>query len=458
MSRWFPFARFPFRGDVLYKGGGKAKADPASYRGICLSPHVTKLFEGLLGHRLTQHTEQHDTLTPYQFGSRPGKQTHDAIYTLLAAIYSNDTYDASPTYCAFVDFSTAYPSTHRDRLGVLLHNYGIHGKLWKLLRESFNKARVRVLHPLIKEHEYRDILRGLPEGSRLSPTLFGVLVAELLHQLKNSFPLAQTKITNGYQWLGAIAYVDDLVLISKSPLELQQMINTCQTWCEKSRIEISASKTKIVVFKPKHIPPSSRQQTNQHQWHLQHSFPTAHRVEIEQVSEFKYLGVLLDDDLSMRPLTNQILNSIQKSHLKLQATLAELRQNNHDQSSYPGHTKISPQVVRRLWQSCVQIQATQYLRYIAHPPLIEEIQTKLNSTLQKAFKCYGQPTNLQADLGVPPLYTLDTRTSSAFTFASQSVTLTPWPHPSTSIASRKPPSLYRRPLTLSNTKSYNQSV
>ena len=105
----------------------------------------------------------------------------------------------------------------------------------------------------------------------------------------------------------------------------------------------------------------------------------------------------------MRPLINQILNSIQKSHLKLQATLAELRQNNHDQSSYPGHTKISPQVVRRLWQSCVQIQATQYLRYIAHPPLIEEIQTKLNSTLQKAFKCYGQPTNLQADLGVPPL-------------------------------------------------------
>ena len=152
MSRWFPFARFPFRGDVLYKGGGKAKADPASYRGICLSPHVTKLFKrvkGLLGHRLTLHAEQNDTLTPYQFGSRPGKQTHDAIYTLLAAIYSNDTYDASPTYCAFIDFSTAYPSTHRDQLAVLLHKYSIRGKLWKLLRESFSKARVRVLQ---REH------------------------------------------------------------------------------------------------------------------------------------------------------------------------------------------------------------------------------------------------------------------------------------------------------------------
>jgi hypothetical protein len=49
----------------IYKGGGKAKADPTSYTGICLSPHVTKLFEGLLGHRLTLHTEQNDTLTLY---------------------------------------------------------------------------------------------------------------------------------------------------------------------------------------------------------------------------------------------------------------------------------------------------------------------------------------------------------------------------------------------------------
>jgi len=37
--------------------------------------------------------------------------------------------------------------------------------------------------------------------------------------------------------------VDDLVLISQSPVELQAMIDTCQTWCEKSRIEISAGKT-----------------------------------------------------------------------------------------------------------------------------------------------------------------------------------------------------------------------
>jgi hypothetical protein len=196
----------------LYKGGGN--------RGICLSPHVTKLFEGLLGQSLTQHTATYGTLTPYQFGSKPRTQTHDAIYTLLAVIHNNNSVDAAPTYCAFIDFSTAYPSTHRDRLALLLYKYGIKGrKLWKLLRESFCKARVRVLHPLIPDTDYRrDILRGLPEGSRLSSTLFGVLVAELLIRLKTCFPDSTTYTTNGkQQWLGAITYVDDLVLISKCP-------------------------------------------------------------------------------------------------------------------------------------------------------------------------------------------------------------------------------------------------
>ena len=33
-----------------------------------------------------------------------------------------------------------------------------------------------------------DVLRGLPEGSRLSPTLFGIFVADLVHELRAKFP------------------------------------------------------------------------------------------------------------------------------------------------------------------------------------------------------------------------------------------------------------------------------
>jgi len=40
----------------------------------------------------------------------------------------------------------------------------------------------------ISAHHTVDILRGLPEGSRLSPTLFGIFVADVVHELRAKFP------------------------------------------------------------------------------------------------------------------------------------------------------------------------------------------------------------------------------------------------------------------------------
>jgi hypothetical protein len=68
----------------IYKGDAKPRVDPASYRDIYLTCMTTKLFEGILNQRLTEFTTRHESLTPYQFGSKKGFQTHDAIYTLLA--------------------------------------------------------------------------------------------------------------------------------------------------------------------------------------------------------------------------------------------------------------------------------------------------------------------------------------------------------------------------------------
>ena len=51
------------------------------------------------------------------------------------------------------------------------------------------KIKLRVLHPGIFARHTVYILRGLPEGSHLSPTLFGIFVADLVHELRAKFPL-----------------------------------------------------------------------------------------------------------------------------------------------------------------------------------------------------------------------------------------------------------------------------
>ena len=88
-----------------------------SYRGIYLLNTLTKLFEGLMEARLSKFTEFNDTLTPSQQGSRIFRQTHDAMYALIATIQERSQY-GSPSYCCFIDFATAYPSVHRERLGL----------------------------------------------------------------------------------------------------------------------------------------------------------------------------------------------------------------------------------------------------------------------------------------------------------------------------------------------------
>jgi len=99
----------------IYKSGGKDRHCPSSYRGIYLLNTRTKLFEELIESRLSQSTEKYDTRTSAQQGSRTSRQIHDAIYAHIATIQQNKQ-NGIPSYCCFVDFTTAYPSVYRTRL------------------------------------------------------------------------------------------------------------------------------------------------------------------------------------------------------------------------------------------------------------------------------------------------------------------------------------------------------
>jgi len=59
--------------------------------------------------------------------------------------------------------------------------------MWQHLRARFDKIKLQVLYSGISARHTVDILRGLPEGSRLSQTLFGIFVADLVHELRAEF-------------------------------------------------------------------------------------------------------------------------------------------------------------------------------------------------------------------------------------------------------------------------------
>jgi hypothetical protein len=160
---------------------------------------------------------------------------------------------------AFVDYSTAYPYVHRDGLSSTLLKNDIRGNMWYHLRARFDKIKLQVLNPGISADHTVDILRGLPEGSHLSPTLFRMFVADLVHEFRAKFPLLQlftlgrhppnphTLGSTMHIWIGGLLYVDDLVLMSTCPRELQAMLHVSQQWSTQSRMRINTEKTKIMA-------------------------------------------------------------------------------------------------------------------------------------------------------------------------------------------------------------------
>jgi hypothetical protein len=400
----------------IYKGHNKDKTDPASYRGIYLNDTLAKLFEGLLISRLTTHTELLNTLTHNQLGTKPDTQTHDAIYSLFALIQHNKYTLDKPTYVAFIDYSTAYPSVHRDGLSSALLKNDIRGNMWHHLRARFDKIKLRVLHPGISAHHTVDILRGLPEGSRLSPTLFGIFVADLVHELRTKFPHAVIHLGHSpphphtlrsrsttHIWIGGLLYVDDLALLSTCPRELQSMLHACQHWSTRNRMQINTEKTKIMAFFE--TPALLRARGGQHQpsptmppFHVYSPFPISdpRSYPILEVSQFEYLGLILDPKLTMHLATVEAIRRASQGQALALAVSYSLR---YDKNS----SQLTPTQNLGLWKSIVLPHFLQNLRYIHSDTDIKKMQTSLNLSLARVLHVYGNHTGLLAETGIPPL-------------------------------------------------------
>jgi len=174
-----------------------------------------KTFDSILDTRLAIFTKENDTYTKAQYGSKLEHNAIDAMFPLLSHIQSQKM-NNKVIYCAMLDFETAYPLVSRPQLYLNLHDRGIQDPMLTVLKSLTKTHHVRVLHPYIKEHEYVEIQRGLAEGSALSPRLYAMFLSSLLQRLRDRFPNVTCAGRNAPQWIGPLAYVDDLCLCVES--------------------------------------------------------------------------------------------------------------------------------------------------------------------------------------------------------------------------------------------------
>ena len=227
----------------LHKEG--SKDDPDNYRGICISSALTKLLGTMMNNRLNEFIEENQILNKEQIGFTMKNRCPDHIFTLRAVVNKYVDDQKGRVYACFIDFKKAFDTVWHDGLFHKLQQIGISGHFLETLKDIYKNTRcaVKLDDKLTKFFQCK---KGVRQGDPLSPTLFNIFLNDLFKELRagNCDPVS----LDDSDPFNALAYADDIVLLSTSKEGLQRAIDISQEYCEKWRLSINHKKTKSMIL------------------------------------------------------------------------------------------------------------------------------------------------------------------------------------------------------------------
>jgi len=208
------------------------------YRGITLTPVISKLFEAIL---LVVY-ENSLYSDPLQFGFKKNTSCSHALFGFTEAVnYYRKR--GNKVFCAFLDASKAFDK-------VLLN-----GLLAKLIKRNVPLPLVRVLYNWFSGLSCSVVWNsligtpfcvycGVRQGGVLSPLLFAIYVDDLISELRQS----GYGLHIGSLFIGSILYADDIALLACSCYGLQQLINICHKYGMQWDIRFNPQKSQLACF------------------------------------------------------------------------------------------------------------------------------------------------------------------------------------------------------------------
>ena len=259
----------------IYKSGDKS--DPTNYRGICVSSCLGKMFSSILNQRLYLYFEENKILHNSQIGFLPENRTADHVFTLRTLIDKYVHYHKEKVYACFVDFRKAFDSVWHEGLFYKLLKINIGGHFYNLIKTLYcsSTCSIRIAENKTRSFSYS---RGVRQGCILSPLLFNLYINNLPYLFEDTMsdPFV---LPNGTK-INSLLYADDLIILSRSKIGLQNCLNALSSYCETWMLKINPKKTKIMIFQKR---PRKSVDTN---------FKIGTET-IQIVQEYTYLGTRL---------------------------------------------------------------------------------------------------------------------------------------------------------------------
>ena len=257
---------------------------PLNYRGISLLSTIRKIYTSVLNTRLSSFVEEENLVVNEQNGFR---QNRSCIYIfVLHNIPRIRNLIKVQTFCAFIDFQKAFDYVDREFLLYELRQIGVTGKFFFAVKALYRDTK--------------SCVKGVRQGDSMSPTLFSLFINDLATDVKDL--VLGVKV--GGQDIYILLYADDIVLISPTAENLQQMLNEVSNWCLQWGRRINPSKTQVM-----HIRNHKRPRTS-------HAFTCGeHKLSITDT--YKYLGYISHEHLSNTQHVEAMTGSASRSFGKV---------------------------------------------------------------------------------------------------------------------------------------------
>jgi len=262
----------------IFKGGKKDRLDMNNYRDISIVPVFQKVFEKILLKRLILYSDKIGFPHPLQQGFRSECSGITAAFIIKEGI-SHYLERQSKVYAAFLDNAKAFNTVWHDGLFYKLFHLGINGKMWRLIRDSFQEVRAHVLLHGHLSKSYA-VNQGVGQGRTLSAWLFLVMINDLISLLEST----KSGIQVGTLSIPCVLLADDTSLLSSSFNGMCVLLRNLNQYASKWRLRYNADKSNIVIFSKKKITHKSM-------------FMLGNKL-IPIVSSRTYAGVTLSTDLS----------------------------------------------------------------------------------------------------------------------------------------------------------------
>lgn len=292
----------------IYKKGSKGDYD--SYRPITILPVLDKICEKYICNEIHTFYKTYNTLSTDQYGFQSKKSTTQLLSNFTD--YVNKCLDQKEhVLVIFIDYSKAFDTLQHKVLLQKLDNSGIRGPLLKWCSNYLEDRSYYVKIGTYYSNK-TPVTQGTAQGSVLGPLHYLTYVDD---------------IKNVVRYCKLYQYADDICIISHdrnfevAMSKIKEDFISISRWSHDNGLVLNTNKSKVMHIHSSHIKATKDVEIKSHTHlclHNPNKSQSCNCPALEQVSQYTYLGLIIDSRLNWKHHIDSVCN-------KLRGILAKFR-------------------------------------------------------------------------------------------------------------------------------------